>query len=70
MFRLFDYKCPVCDSRKEKLVRDIVLDAPECDNGHGQMEKTMGTPALKFKNGAGTDMGNSMSIAGYGLPRV
>ena len=69
MLRYFDYRCITCDKHTEKLVRDIFADAPICE-GHGPMQKIIGTPAFKFKNGKGTDMGNSMSIAGYPLPPV
>jgi predicted nucleic acid-binding Zn ribbon protein len=68
MLRMFDYKCVKCDEFRDKLVRDIIADAPQCPNGHGLMQKTISTPAFRFARGNGTDMGNTMAIPGYPLP--
>jgi len=70
MLRMFEFRCPVCGEYHEKLVNDPVEDAPQCSQGHGKTAKIISTPAIKFKNGHGTYMGQSMSIAGRPLPEI
>ena len=58
---LFDFVCPTCGHREEKLVKlDTTVPCPECRQ---DMDREMGRPAFKFANGQGTGMGLMMSIA-------
>ena len=65
---IFSFKCNECGKTLDKLMK-LSDEAPQCE-GHGQMQKTFTVPAFKFKNGQGTDAGNSMAIPGYPLPPV
>lgn len=63
---IYNYKCAECETHVERIMKHSD-PAPVCAE-HGPMNKLLTVPAFKFKNGVGTDMGNSMAIPGHPLP--
>lgn len=61
---IYEFKCKQCGENLE-VIQNTSAPPPQCQNGHGAMQKEFSTPAFTFKNGKGTSGGNSMRIAGF-----
>lgn len=66
---LYDYKCPKCGEVTEHFIKHNAPH-PHCEHDGTELVKELTIPAFQFKNGVGTDMGNSMAIPGHILPQT
>lgn len=66
---LFQFKCNHCESNDEYLVTRDVYEV-RCKHCSNIAKRIISTPAFRFANGTGTDMGSCMSIPGQPLPSI